>query len=426
MSARWTVLFLVAFSAFLGVLGRNVGKEYSLVLIGGGLYDNNTAIWERIIELGGGKGAARFGVISAASEDPCCDADSSWVYYRDLLTKYGAAEVYYIPVTTNTTEQNLNPVVVAHIKTLTGFFFGGGDQLRIIESFYNVNAKIPSPALRAIRQTLYATGGVVAGTSAGTDIQTNDVMITGGESYQGVVQGATVTWEPREKKDLNALTGYGPGGIGLFGHGLLDTHFANRGRHGRLIQLLVDSSDVTRGAMRAFGVDENTALVVTGPWNARSATVLGQRGAWIFSSQDAAHSDLTATTTGVSVSRISNGDVLDLNSYQITPAAYKSALVQSATVAATSSNIFGEEVFELDRIALSLLQSSVSAVTQGTTKQSSPQVVVKLGKHWRDALENSSNNNKQAQGFGGTDPSTGLFAYCFSDLWLSMSVQKEQ
>ena len=54
------------------------------------------------------------------------------------------------------------------------------------------------------------------------------------------------------------------------------------------------------------------------------------------------------------------------------------------------------------------------------------QVVVKLGKHWRDALENTSNHNIQAQGFGGTDPSTGLFAYCFSDLWLSMNVQKEQ
>lgn len=68
MPSHLAVLFLVAFSAFLGVLGRNVGKEYSLVLVGGGLYDNNTAIWERIIELGGGKGAARFGVISAASE----------------------------------------------------------------------------------------------------------------------------------------------------------------------------------------------------------------------------------------------------------------------------------------------------------------------------------------------------------------------
>ena len=62
------------------------------------------------------------------------------------------------------------------------------------------------------------------------------------------------------------------------------------------------------------------SLSFTGPWNARSATVLGQRGAWIFSTQGATHSELTSTTTGVSVSRISNGDVLDLNTYQITPA----------------------------------------------------------------------------------------------------------
>lgn len=45
-----------------------IGKNYSLVMVGGGLYDNNTAIWDRIIELGGGKGVARMGVISAASE----------------------------------------------------------------------------------------------------------------------------------------------------------------------------------------------------------------------------------------------------------------------------------------------------------------------------------------------------------------------
>lgn len=161
----------------------------------------------------------------------------------------------------------------------------------------------------------------------------------------------------------------------------------------------------------------NNVCMNAGPWNARSATVLGQRGAWIFSTEQAVHNAITATTAGVSVSRISNGDVLDLSSYQITPAgdffylvilfilqnmyaclftfvctfhsltlctssssfsvfypAYKSALVQSATAAATSSDIFGEEVFELDRIALSLLQSSVSAVTEGTTRQSNPKV----------------------------------------------------
>lgn len=69
MSTQLALLLLVTLSALLGVSGlKAVGKGYSLVLVGGGLYDNNTAIWERIIELGGGKGSARFGVISAASE----------------------------------------------------------------------------------------------------------------------------------------------------------------------------------------------------------------------------------------------------------------------------------------------------------------------------------------------------------------------
>lgn len=118
-------------------------------------------------------------------QDPCCDKDSSWVYYNSLLKLYGAAEVYYIPVTVNSTSENQNPEVVAHVKTLTGFFFGGGDQLRIINSFFNHNARVPSPVLQAIKETLLATGGVVAGTSAGTDCQTDRVMITGGESYEG-------------------------------------------------------------------------------------------------------------------------------------------------------------------------------------------------------------------------------------------------
>ena len=107
------------------------------------------------------------------------------MFYRDLLTYYGAAEVYYVPVALDTADQNTNATVVAQIKTLTGFFFGGGDQTRVIQSFYNYNSKVPSPVLNAIKETLLATGGVVAGTSAGTDCQTDKIMITGGVSYQG-------------------------------------------------------------------------------------------------------------------------------------------------------------------------------------------------------------------------------------------------
>ena len=62
-----TVVSLLLVATYCKALS-DIGRNYSLVLVGGGLYDNNTDIWERIIELGGGAGVARFGVIAAASE----------------------------------------------------------------------------------------------------------------------------------------------------------------------------------------------------------------------------------------------------------------------------------------------------------------------------------------------------------------------
>ena len=70
--SRLVISFLLALGTFVCTSALlNVGKAYSLVMVGGGLYDNNTDVWERIIDLGGGKGVARFGVISAASEVRC-------------------------------------------------------------------------------------------------------------------------------------------------------------------------------------------------------------------------------------------------------------------------------------------------------------------------------------------------------------------
>ncbi|KAJ1428511.1 hypothetical protein B484DRAFT_396782 [Ochromonadaceae sp. CCMP2298] len=268
------------------------------------------------------------------------------------------------------TEANSDPEVEAHVRTLTGFFFGGGDQLRIIESFYNKNARVPSPVLQTIREQLLRTGGVVAGTSAGTDCQTSSVMITGGESYQGLVKGATIFWEPVERKDPNLLTGYGPGGIGLFEHGLIDTHFANRGRQGRLVKLLLDSMDLPHGHRRSFGVDENTALVVTGDWKTRRGEVLGQRGVWVFDVESAVQSD--GDVIGVAVSRISRGDGIDLHTLSIQPASYKLLLLETNPEVETSKDIFGADVFEFDKISLSLLQST-QGMTTGVTAQS-PQI----------------------------------------------------
>lgn len=110
--------------ALLGFFATVISKEFSLVLVGGGLEDDNKEVWNEIIELGGGVNKARIGVVTAASADPCCDEDSSWVYYQQMLTHYGAAEVYYVPITVDSKGNNTDAEVISHIRSLSGFFFG--------------------------------------------------------------------------------------------------------------------------------------------------------------------------------------------------------------------------------------------------------------------------------------------------------------
>ena len=66
-----TVFCLVLFSWLLPVASAGVSslyRNYSIVLVGGGLQDNNTEVWSTIIDLAGGKGVARFGVISGTNQ----------------------------------------------------------------------------------------------------------------------------------------------------------------------------------------------------------------------------------------------------------------------------------------------------------------------------------------------------------------------
>ena len=76
----------------------------------------------------------------------------------------------------------MDPVVAAATREMTGFFFGGGDQTRIVNSFYNAG-RTQSDVLLALRQT-YEAGAVVSGTSAGAACMPSAVMVTGGSSYE--------------------------------------------------------------------------------------------------------------------------------------------------------------------------------------------------------------------------------------------------
>ncbi len=82
----------------------------------------------------GGPGIARLGIVTAASADP----EDSRAYYFDLFLSRGAEEVYWVPVHEGNMDANSDPEVVDNINRMTGFFFGGGSQRRITNSWVRV------------------------------------------------------------------------------------------------------------------------------------------------------------------------------------------------------------------------------------------------------------------------------------------------
>lgn len=129
------------------------------------------------------------------------------------------------------------------IQSATGVFFTGGNQARITEC-------LKDTALDRLLHRRFSEGIIVAGTSAGAAMMP-DMMIVEGESETN----------PRmEVVQMGQGMGFLPGVV-------IDQHFAQRGRLGRLLSAIAQQP-VNIG----FGIDENTAIVING----RELEVIGE------------------------------------------------------------------------------------------------------------------------------------------------------
>ncbi|MFD6350389.1 cyanophycinase [Streptomyces roseolus] len=251
----------------------------SLVLIGGALKESNTQVYGEIIKRAGGPGA-RIGVITAASvpesQDPyagdpqrCSNSACNGAYYADVFKRHGAADAQWIPLDVDHVADADSDAVVAQVNSMTGFFFGGGDQYRYVTTLLRGDAHEDSKVLAAIRAKL-AHGAVVAGSSAGAQIASGPHMVTGGESYEGLRDGSA----PGYFDDPTRLGHLPEGGFGFLRSGLVDTHTGAYGREGRALRLASDT-----GHDRVYALEENTALVVDRPGGPREhLSVLGPNG----------------------------------------------------------------------------------------------------------------------------------------------------
>lgn len=219
----------------------------SLVIVGGGLRDDNRAIYERLVTLAGGP-AARIGIIPTASGDGLKAGEESAARWRAV----GPASVVVIPLTKDDAARADDPDVASAIDACTGLWFTGGDQSRIVEVFRPAGRD--TRALVAVRSGL-ARGGVVGGTSAGAAIMT-DPMITGGRAATASRSGPSDPDNPEPAGTAPGGVRTGPG-LGLLPVGLVDQHFLERNRMARLLNALAS----TRNRW-GFGISENSAMVV--------------------------------------------------------------------------------------------------------------------------------------------------------------------
>ncbi len=224
-----------------------------LVIIGGAEdRDGECIVLREFLRLAGGL-QARIAVMTAATSMPEEVGDD----YIRIFKRLGADSVE--AVHTEDREDSRREDSLRIIEQATGIFFTGGDQSRIVDFIRG------TPLDQAIHRR-HEEGVVIGGTSAGAAMMP-DEMIVGGASVSN--------------PSVDAVS-MGPG-MGFLPGVVIDQHFAQRGRLGRLLAALV-----LQPAVLGLGIDEDTAIIVNGD----EFTVVGRGSITVVDETTATHNNL--------------------------------------------------------------------------------------------------------------------------------------
>ena len=177
--------------------------------------------------------------------------------YKDAfaaLDFHDLEEVYI-----NDRTESADPDKMKSLDDMKGIFFSGGDQLRLCSQIANT---IFEERIHA----LYKSGGVIAGTSAGASSMGEVMMIRGAGD------------ESHRLGNINMAPG-----LGLINGVIIDQHFAERGRIGRLLGAVA-----LNPRLLGIGIDEDTAIVVQN----RQFTVVGSGAVYIVNGAGVTHSNI--------------------------------------------------------------------------------------------------------------------------------------
>ncbi|UOF91805.1 cyanophycinase [Fodinisporobacter ferrooxydans] len=203
--------------------------EGTLVIIGGAEdKKGNCDILREFVKLSGSK-HARILVITVATELPIEVGNQ----YIEVFQRIGVEDVRVLDVSNRDAANS--PSAVQQIENATGVFFTGGDQIRI-------TTLLGGTQIDAALHKGLEKGMVLAGTSAGASMMSSTMIVEG-------------TGETNPKIGIVDMA---PGMEFIRGV-VIDQHFAQRGRLGRLLSAVAQYPHHL-----GLGIDENTAVVVEG------------------------------------------------------------------------------------------------------------------------------------------------------------------
>lgn len=224
-----------------------------LVIIGGAEdKEGECKILREFVRRAGGV-SAKIVVMTAATELPREVGEN----YTRVFERLGVEDIRIVDTVTR--DDATSSTSLAAINKATGVFFTGGDQSRI-------TSIIKDTELDATIHKRYAEGMVIGGTSAGAAVMP-DMMIVEGDSET----------HPRVE-----VVQMGPG-MGFLPGIVVDQHFAQRGRLGRLLSALIQQP-----AVLGFGIDENTAVIVKG----NEFEVIGEGAITVIDVSNITHSNV--------------------------------------------------------------------------------------------------------------------------------------
>jgi cyanophycinase len=256
-------------------------SERTLIIVGGkeDRSDNKIILREIARRVGSGKLVVSTVAMAGGTENLFAE-------YEKAFRSVGVKHVFHLDIRDrNEATQDRK------LKILDGanaVFFTGGDQMKITSQIGD------TPIFQHIHQ-MYNDGGLIAGTSAGASALSETMLVDGGDEESYVI-GGSLRMAP---------------GLGIIGGVIIDQHFTERGRVGRLLGAVAQNPKNL-----GIGIDEQTAIVAE---RGNGFYVLGSGAVYVIDGSHVTYSNIADEAMGktlsiydVKVHVLSQGDRFDL------------------------------------------------------------------------------------------------------------------